>query len=246
MFDPSLAALSFLIAVLVGSTGIGGLLLAPMINLYAGVPIQVALPASMVALLLSGVAGTLVFGSKGSIAWQRALPLAIGAAPGAFVGAFALSRIPSDTVQYIIAILAVLSGIYSIRTFRQPATDPKFLAAKMLVVIGIVTGFLSALTGSSGPLVLLPILLIVNANMIEAVGLAQMIQIPIGLFATIGNFAFGRVDLALAASTSFAVVAGATIGALGAHRLPIGFIRISGALALISAGGYYIVIISRS
>ncbi|MBS0219633.1 MAG: sulfite exporter TauE/SafE family protein [Proteobacteria bacterium] len=246
MLDPLLIVLSFLVAVLVGSTGIGGLLLAPTISLYSGVPIQVALPASMVALLLSGVVGTLIFGGKGSIVWPHALPLAIGAAPGAFLGSFALSRMPSNAAQLVIAILAVLSGIHSMRNLRRPATDSRFLGVKVLVGTGLVTGFLSALTGSSGPLVLLPILLFMNANMIEALGLAQMIQIPIGLFATVGYLAFGRIDLTLAASTSIAVVAGATVGALGVHSFPIGLLRVIGALTLISAGVYYIVMIRVS
>ena len=98
---------------------------------------------------------------------------------------------------------------------------------------------MSAMTGTGGPLVLLPILFFFRVEAIEAIGLAQFIQIPIGTLATASNIALGRLEWHLAASLGVTVVIGAGIGAVIAHRYRTGPLRLATALLLIVAGATY-------
>ncbi|HVT29046.1 MAG TPA: sulfite exporter TauE/SafE family protein, partial [Lacipirellulaceae bacterium] len=155
---------------------------------------------------------------------------------------FTFSLMPAGKIQLIIAVLAVVSGANSIYRSNRLGPAVRSLGPWTLLAVGMGTGFLSALTGSSGPMVLLPILLWMSLGAVEAVGLAQVVQIPVGLFATAGNLAFGRVDLALAVLVGGPMVVGSILGAIMAHRVSAGTLKIGASLVLISAGAYYALI----
>ena len=65
-------------------------------------------------------------------------------------------------------------------------------------MIGLFVGLGSALTGTGGPVLLIPILLWLNFPLLAVVGLAQGIQIPIALSASTGNYIFSGIDFVLA------------------------------------------------
>lgn len=53
------------------------------------------------------------------------------------------------------------------------------------VVVGVFDGFGSALTGTSGPVILLPVLIGLRWDILDALGSAQSVQAPIALAATV-------------------------------------------------------------
>lgn len=93
------------------------------------------------------------------------------------------------------------------------------------LVIGCFTGFASALTGTSGPVVLLPILFIFGWQVHDAAGSAQMIQFPIAVAATIATQVLSSetppVDYALGGCIAAGIVPGAFAGAAVAFSLPV-------------------------
>ena len=63
------------------------------------------------------------------------------------------------------------------------------------VVVGVVTGFGSAFTGTSGPVIFLPIALgLCGWEVLASLGSAQAVQLPIALAATIANAALADTD----------------------------------------------------
>ena len=97
------------------------------------------------------------------------------------------------------------------------------------LVIGCFTGFASALTGTSGPVVLLPILFIFGWQVHDAAGSAQMIQFPIAVAATIATQVLSSetppVDYALGGCIAAGIVPGAFAGAAVAFSLPVRYDR---------------------
>jgi uncharacterized membrane protein YfcA len=101
---------------------------------------------------------------------------------------------------------------------------------------GAVCGFGSALTGTSGPVILLPILIYHRWPTLASLGHAQAVQLPIAAMATIGNVFFsesgegegGRadaVDWKMGGCIAATGVVGVVGGALLAHRLPVASLR---------------------
>lgn len=213
------------VGVLIGSIGVGGVLLVPALTYLCGVSVHVAIAAAMVSYLFSGLVGAVLYARKGSISWVSGGWLCLGAMPGAYIGAMAVSHMPADSVKLAIAIFVVFAGVNAL---VQPGTsvgNSKSDSAFWLIVIGLFVGFCSAMTGTGGPLVLVPLLVWMNWPVLSAVGLSQLIQLPVSLLATLGNINHGQVDFTLGLGIAVVMVIGVTIGAKSAHRLPAASLR---------------------
>ena len=108
-----------------------------------------------------------------------------------------------------------------------------------MVVLGMVTGIGSAITGTGGPVILLPLLLIAGTEPRSAVGLAQSVQVPIGLFATAGNVVFSQVPFGFASLLAAFTIVGVAAGALYVHRSTLRTYRLAIGILLFCVGiGY--------
>jgi hypothetical protein len=221
----AILALGLVAGLLIGCIGIGGVVLVPVLHFAFGVPIVAAISAAMMAYLVSGSIGTLVFGRKQSIRWQMAPWMWAGAMPGALAGALTANAASSTLLELAIGALTVGSGLHAL--LRPPGSHdvpagaaPDVLTRSTLVTVGAVTGFGSSLTGTGGPLILVPILLGLGVPVLTAIGLSQAIQLPIAVAATAGNAAAGTLDVHLGALLGLGLALGTWGGAHLAHVLP--------------------------
>src|SRR6516225_3029378 len=142
---------------MIGCIGIGGVILVPALVFLAGIPIQIAIPATMFAYILSGLVATAVFARNKSIDWRMASSLCIGGTPAAFAGAWAVSIFDGRLLAACLGVLTLLSGVNSLRPRLRAETDRATVSHGTLSFVGAATGFLSSLTGTGGPLLLVPI-----------------------------------------------------------------------------------------
>ena len=213
---------------LIGAIGIGGVLLVPALTYIVGVDVHQAIPACMLSFLATGIIGAVVFARHGSIQWSAVIWLCFGAIPCAYLGALALPSIPASLVMGLIALLMMAAGADAWNKSRSPAVTTKTSVCPgraQYVLIGAVTGFGSAISGTGGPLILVPVLLYLGLPVLTAVGLSQAIQIPIAAFASAGNWVSGTLDFELAMTMSLALVIGTLVGAIIIHKLPAEAIR---------------------
>jgi uncharacterized membrane protein YfcA len=71
---------------------------------------------------------------------------------------------------------------------------------------------------------------------LTAVGLSQVIQLPIAVLATAGNFYYGSLDLALGGLLTIGVVWGVWAGAKIAHAVPRATLRRMLSIVLLVVG----------
>jgi len=218
------AILGLLVGVFIGCVGIGGVLLVPGLVYLLGMDVQVAIATCMLSYLASGAVGAVEYARKGSIQWSMALWLCLGAMPGAYLGAATVSIMPARWLEAIIAMLVLFSGIHALRRTPEVARGTRTGAAG-LGIVGGVTGFGSALSGTGGPLVLIPILVWMKLPLLTAVGLSQVIQVPVAALATIGNFQHGEVNVGASLVIAVLLVLGVMIGARAAHRISAGLLK---------------------
>ncbi len=230
------AVLGLLVGVFIGCVGIGGVLLVPGLVYIADMNVQIAIATCMFSYLFSGAVGAVEYARRGSIRWPMALWLCVGAMPGAYLGAATVSVMPAPWLEGIIAALVLLSGAYALaQRSAQGGGEPR-PGAVGLGIVGGITGFGSALSGTGGPLVLIPILVWMQLPLLTAVGLSQVIQLPIAALATVGNFQHGEVDVGAAVAIAALLVLGVVVGARVAHHLPAGRLRRIVAGVLIGVG----------
>lgn len=242
MLSVLLIAVTLGIGVLIGGVGIGGVLLPPALNGLGGIALHTAIPACMLAYLGSGAVGTWVYARRGTLDWRPAAALCAGGAPGAYLGAFILPHAPAAALAWGIAALLAAGGGYAFSRPRRgrareispaPAPRPRAVA---LALTGFVVGVGSALTGTGGPTLLIPLLVWLRVPMLTAVGLSQVIQLPVAALATLGNAAHGAIDWRLSAWLAAALVGGVAAGAKIAHALPAAALTRLVAVLLIAAG----------
>lgn len=246
----AIAGLGALAGLMIGCIGIGGVVLVPVLHYAAGVPIHTAIAAAMLGYVVSGEVGTFVFGQNKTIKWDMAPRLWAGALPGALAGALASGVAPGPILELSIGLLTVVSGINALLNShdqQQLETSPAnaSLTGARLMAVGAVTGFGSALTGTGGPLVLIPLLLWLKQPVLIAIGLAQAIQLPIALTASLGNWATGTLDPGLGAILGLGLAFGTWGGAVLAHRLPRATLQSAVAVVLVGVGLLIVVKLAR-
>ena len=235
----TLCALGLIVGGFIGCIGIGGVMLVPALSYLGGIPIPTAIAAAMMGYLLTGAVGAAVYARRKSIRWSMALWLCAGAMPAALAGAWTSNNIPPVFLEVCIGLLTMSAGIHAIRGSRETqdsATQGDALSKPVLVLIGAVTGFGSAITGTGGPLLLIPVLLWLQVPVLTAIGLSQAVQFPIASLATVGNFMYGTPDLLIGAVLAVSLAAGAAIGAHLAHAIPREVLRRIVASVLIGVG----------
>ena len=234
-YSPFLVLIILVVGVLIGGVGIGGVLLVPALTYLAGTPVHEAIPACMLGYVTAGAVGTAVFRHQGSVDWEIVIPIAVGALPGAYAGAYLLPLVPAGFLEMTIAWLVLASGIHALK-FPVHVGQARVPGAILLGVIGFLVGSGSAMTGTGGPLLLMPVLLWFRVPTLTAVGLSQVVQIPIALMATAGNLVHGAVNWNLGLIIAAGLAAGVFAGARVAHVLPSGLLKKSVALVLAGTG----------
>jgi len=232
--------------VMIGCIGVGGVILVPSLYFLVGIPVHTAIPSAMMAYILSGIVGTTVYARNKSIDWPMAGWLCLGATPTAFAGAWTVHFVDARLLELGIGLLTFFSGINALRNGKKAAVQERTGVSKaVLVVVGAFTGFLSAISGTGGPLILVPVLISLSLPVLTVVGLSQAIQLPVALAATCGNLLYGKLDLTLGALLAFTLIFGSWTGAKLAHVVPRTTIKRFVSFVLVLIGIFILVNVAR-
>jgi uncharacterized protein len=229
-------AAALVMGVLIGCVGIGGVLLPPVLVYLGGFGFHAAAATSTWAFLFCGVAGTLSYSGRRTIDWRMAAWLGVGVVPTAFAGALANAALPEGLLMAILAALMVLTGADALLRSPDNVGRTRRLGAPALLAIGAFVGFGSALTGTGGAVLLVPILLLLRTPVLASVGAAQVVALPIVGFSTAGYVLYGSVHFALGTVAGLVGAVGVVIGARIAHAAPATALRRVVATALLCVG----------
>jgi uncharacterized membrane protein YfcA len=202
----------------------------------AGMDLHLAMATSSLSFLFTGISGTLTYAWRGSVSWRMAGWLCLGIVPAAMFGAWVNVHLGSRLLTILLALLIVLSGAQSLKVRSERSSQVFMIKPWILVLIGVSVGFGSALTGTGGPVLLLPILIILKMPSLVAVGVSQVVQLPIAVFASLGFAMFGEINLELGLVLGTTQAIAVLLGAYTAHRLSSDRLRQIISLALITAG----------
>ena len=82
----------------------------------------------------------------------------------------------------------------------------------------------------------MPVLVWLKVPVLTAVGLSQVIQLPIAATATVGNLMHGEINLVIGAAIAVLLMIGVTLGARLAHRISGASLKRLVATALLAVG----------
>lgn len=232
--------LAVVVGILVGMVGVGGVLLPPGLVALSDMTANEATATSTWAFIFTGVVGTIAYAWRGVVPWGMLARLAIGVVPAAFAGAFVNAMLPASVVLLGLAGLTLFVGVHQLRprATQGGRAEPGTAA---LVTIGALVGFGSALTGTGGPVLLVPILLAVGVPPLPAVAVSQAVQLPVVVSGSVGYLQTGLVDVGLGTALGGLAALGVVVGAVVATRIHAEGLRRIVAVACIAAGVFLLV-----
>lgn len=235
-----LPLLAAVVGVLIGLVGVGGVLLPPGLVAVGGLSPSEATATSTWAFLFTAVIGTVVYAWRGVIPWGMLWRLAVGVVPAAFLGARVNALLPAPVVLLALAALALFVGVHQLLPGSR-GRAARELGTGLLVLIGAAVGFGSALTGTGGPVLLVPLLLALGSAPLKAVAVSQAVQLPVVVSGSIGYLQTGLTDVRLGTVLGVIAGAGVVVGALVATRVHAERLRTIVALACLAAGAFLVV-----
>lgn len=235
------AAALLLAGWLIGATGIGGVLVVPALTQFEGLPLKQAIAASALAFAFPGAA---------ALWWLRRAPgagasliaLVAGAVPGAAVGALLVHSVDVHwlfTAMAALAITTAVRGLRSAGSAAMPPRPPPPLSAAAMAALGLAVGLGSGLTGTGGPVLLVPLLMLWRQPLHQTVAAAQAIQLPVALCATATHSLAGAMDWWLACTLGLLLLAGSLAGQWASQRMALGLLQKLVAVLLLVTGLWF-------
>ena len=230
-----LAVVAGVVGVLIGMVGVGGVLLPPSLVAVGGLTAHEATATSTWAFIFTGIVGTVAYSWRRVVPWPMLLRLAAGILPAAFVGARANVLLPASLVLLAMAALTLFVGVRQLLPAASGRVGRR-LGTVELVGIGAAVGFGSALTGTGGPVLLVPVLLALGVAPVKAVAVSQAAQLPVVVSGSVGYLQAGLTDVPLGTTLGLVAAVGTAVGAVVATRIHAAHLRTLVALACIAAG----------
>lgn len=182
---------NIIVGLLIGWSGIAGFLLPMFYVGYMKLPVASALTLSFASFAVSGIIGATNYHKKGNLPIKTAIPLGIGSLIGAIPGVALNSMIPADIVKFLLYVVVLASGISILirekRTKNISSSKTSLIQSPLIVAfLGFITAIICALSGAGGPILVMPLLVVLGMDVRLAIGTALFGSIFIALPSIVG------------------------------------------------------------
>lgn len=225
--------------ILIGVTGIGGVLVVPVLHELRGIDFRASIAAASLAFGLPGVVALWRMRCERRALSKNELVLIGATVPGALLGGLFVHVVETRSLLGALGIATVASGFWGLRTQIKTGSAPS-LPSALACAAGCAVGFGSAVTGTGGPVVLWPVMMAARQELRSSLLVAQAIQLPISLCASAIHMVSGGIDLQLSAVVGVILVLGALLGQTASLLLSAKLLRTGICLLLIATGSFYI------
>jgi hypothetical protein len=222
------------VGALIGAIGVGGVLLPPALVYLGGFDVHLAAGTSSFCFLFTGVVGTLAYARARAVPWALAARLTAGIAPAAVLGALVNGVVSATVVWLSLGTTTLGAGLHRLRA--RTGGDRGGLGWGAALAVGAVVGFGSAMTGTGGPVLLVPILLLLGMPPLPAIAVSQVIQLPLVGFAVLGYATTRSVDYGLGSLLGVLAAVGVVGGAFVVGRLRQDVLNRVAAVLLVAIG----------
>lgn len=232
-----IAILFFAAAALYASVGhAGASAYLAVMGLYGFAP-DVMKPTALALNILVAMVATLKFYRAGLFSWSLFWPFAVVSVPAAFIGGATI--LPARWYRIVVGIVLLYAAVWmfrsSLKPFKAEVRPPPLWVA---IIVGLVIGFLSGLTGVGGGIFLSPLLLYMGwAETRGTSGVAAPFILVNSIAGLLGHFSSVAQLPPNIPVWGAAVVLGGWIGAsYGSKRAPAPVLRQLLSLVLLVAG----------
>lgn len=228
------------VGLLIGTVGVGGVLMVSYLALFAGLTIHQAAATSLFTFLFTGILGTWLYQRRGSIDWRISLPVCAAALVFGFLGAALAATVDPRPLAILIALIIVGAGVYVLFPMKIGLAFRTGVGRGetwLLAGVGAASGFGSGFSGAGGPLFSVPLMVILRYVPLTAVATSQVLQIVAATSGSLENYRNGFIDFQVALVVAVFELLGVIAGVRLAHVASALFLRrLAGALCVITGG----------
>lgn len=252
--DPIIVIILLIIALIGGfcitTIGPGGIFVT--IALFTLLPLDPSTVAGTASatFIVTGIAGSLGYLRSGQLKENHAMRAAVILSLTSIIGAFAGSQLNTllnaSAFAILLGLFVFFTGIiiiYRQKNKLQPDRKLRMESSKGMVslgIVGIVVGLPGGLLGVGGPVLAVPLLVVLGVPMLMSVALAQVQSVFISGMATAGYAMHGAVDWHLAFYLTIPLLAGTIAGWYSAQKIRAERLQAALAVVLLIIGVYLI------
>jgi uncharacterized membrane protein YfcA len=229
-----------------GLVGVGGgVIMTPLMTEILKFKQREAHGTSLVAVVFTALAASVVYYAHGSVDIMVSILLAALALTTVRLGARYCNVLPEYLLKRYYGVLLLFVAIL---LFAKPylphiidANSPIWLRWGLLVIIGVITGFISGMMGVGGGTFMVPMMvLFIGIRQVDAQGISLLSMIPASALGAWTHWKMGNVKTQILAGLVAGVLLGAYSGGSFAHCLPENTLRVVFALLLIYSAMRYL------
>ena len=241
-----------IIGILLGATGIGGFLIPIFLLNVLHFDIAQSYSMSFLAFSVAGILGAYFYWNTNNLDIKTAIIISLGSIPGAFLGVFLNRIVSSDVAEIVLYSFITITSLYSLiegkldkkrsRISTQQTADNSNYPTVLLLCIGFSTAAFCTFAGAGGPVLLIPILLLMKFNGKKAIGIALFNSVFVGIPASLG-YAIGEGShLSIYGIVgAIAIILGVRLGTIFVKNVNLAIIKTFLSIVALSASLFLII-----
>ncbi len=222
----------------------GGVIMIPLMAGFLKMNQHKAHGTSLVALVFTGISGAFTYSLNGTVDLLASLLLASTAIFTARAGARYGNALPEWKLKKFFGGFLILTSLLLLlksylHNVDEPATG--LLKISVLLLTGILTGFLSGMMGVGGGTIMVPsMVLLTGFTQYTAQGSSLLAMVPVGIVGAYTHWRLGNVNTGVLPGLIPGILLGTYLGGSLAHIIPEVALRIIFATVLIWTGVKYL------
>lgn len=205
----------------------GGAVVVPVLVVFLDYDFKKAAGTSLLTIIFTAAIGCLIYyiwdirTSTGNMLWLTAGLASVGSVIGAAIGALATTKIKSKFIRRIFILVLLFTSFKLLNIIKLPTEHLGESGQGFLVVLGFAAGFLSAILGIGGGIILVPFLTLFFVKDIHhAIPTSLLIIVPTTIMGVIMHRKLNNIDFAAAKLLIPFAAIGAVIGVFVKNQLP--------------------------
>ncbi|SIR84940.1 hypothetical protein SAMN05421858_4156 [Haladaptatus litoreus] len=248
--EPTMLAVLVVIAFLSGigitAVGPGGIFITVALFALTDVSSSVVAGTAMTTFVFTGILGSITYLQSGELRTQSGRRLAalvtVPSVAGAVVGALVNTILSDALFGFMLTGFTMLAGA-SIVYREQRGLGSKWsfridstVGVAVFGTLGFAVGVLGGLLGVGGPVIAVPLLVVLGVSMLDALAAAQVQSVFLSAFAASTYLMQGAVSIPLAVAIGIPELVGVVVGWRVAHRLDPSRLKLALGGVLVAAG----------
>lgn len=219
----------FIVGFLVGGTGVGGIILIPALVYLAGLSSHVAMGTTLFTFIFTTILSSYLYIRLGHVDWKATIPICVGGLFFSYVGAAVKAGMAAPHLNLVLALLILLAGglVFCPVRGRQFAFMAEGRPSRFwtLLVVGSGVGFIAGLTGAGGPVLSVPIMIVLGFPPLVSIAAGQVYSVPVAISGTIANIQHSAIDFHVGMWLIAVQMAGILAGVYVANRMDTSRLR---------------------